>query len=38
MTDINALLRDLIERRGSDLHLKIGRPPLMRLAGNPASR
>ena len=33
MIDINALLRDLIQRRGSDLHLKIGRPPLMRLAG-----
>ena len=33
MIDINALLRDLIHRRGSDLHLKIGRPPLMRLAG-----
>jgi twitching motility protein PilT len=33
MIDINALLHDLIQRRGSDLHLKIGRPPLMRLAG-----
>lgn len=33
MIDLNALLRDLIQRRGSDLHLKIGRPPLMRLAG-----
>jgi twitching motility protein PilT len=33
MIDINVLLRDLIHRRGSDLHLKIGRPPLMRLAG-----
>jgi twitching motility protein PilT len=33
MIDINTLLRDLIHRRGSDLHLKIGRPPLMRLAG-----
>ena len=34
MIDINALMRDLIDRRGSDLHLKIGRPPLMRLAGD----
>ncbi|HTF56085.1 MAG TPA: PilT/PilU family type 4a pilus ATPase, partial [Planctomycetota bacterium] len=33
MTDINVLFRDLINRRGSDLHLKIGRPPLMRLSG-----
>ncbi|HKS16873.1 MAG TPA: type IV pilus twitching motility protein PilT [Planctomycetota bacterium] len=33
MIDINVLLHDLIHRRGSDLHLKIGRPPLMRLAG-----
>jgi len=33
MTDINALFKDLINRRGSDLHLKIGRPPLMRLSG-----
>jgi twitching motility protein PilT len=31
--DINALFRDLIQQRGSDLHLKIGRPPLMRIAG-----
>jgi twitching motility protein PilT len=33
MIDINALLSDLIQRRGSDLHLKIGRPPLIRLSG-----
>jgi twitching motility protein PilT len=33
MIDINALLGDLIQRRGSDLHLKIGRPPLIRLSG-----
>ncbi|HEY3227375.1 MAG TPA: type IV pilus twitching motility protein PilT [Planctomycetota bacterium] len=33
MTDINTLFRDLLDRRGSDLHLKIGRPPLMRLSG-----
>jgi twitching motility protein PilT len=34
MTDIDAVLRDLVARRGSDLHLKIGRPPLMRLASD----
>jgi len=33
MIDINALLRDLVTARGSDLHLKIGRPPLMRIFG-----
>jgi twitching motility protein PilT len=33
MIDINALLTDQINRRGSDLHLKIGRPPLFRIAG-----
>ncbi len=34
MTDIDAVLRDLVARRGSDLHLKIGRPPLMRIASD----
>ncbi len=34
MTDIDAVLRDLVERRGSDLHLKIGRPPLMRISSD----
>jgi twitching motility protein PilT len=33
MIDINALFTELMDLRGSDLHLKIGRPPLMRLAG-----
>ena len=33
MIDINALFNELIKLGGSDLHLKIGRPPLMRLAG-----
>jgi twitching motility protein PilT len=32
MTDIDAVLRELVQRRGSDLHLKVGRPPLMRLS------
>jgi len=30
---IERLLRELIERGGSDLHLKFGRPPLMRIKG-----
>jgi twitching motility protein PilT len=34
MTDIDELLRELVQRRGSDLHLKVGRPPLMRIAGD----
>jgi twitching motility protein PilT len=33
MNAIDALLRELIERGGSDLHLVIGRPPLLRLRG-----
>jgi twitching motility protein PilT len=32
MIDIDAVLRELVARRGSDLHLKVGRPPLMRLS------
>ena len=32
--DLNELLRKLIERNGSDLHLKVGRPPLFRIAGD----
>jgi twitching motility protein PilT len=31
--EIDALLRTLAERSGSDLHLKVGSPPLMRLDG-----
>ena len=34
MTDIDAVLKELVTRRGSDLHLKIGRPPLMRIASD----
>ncbi len=32
MIDIDAVLKELVARRGSDLHLKVGRPPLMRLS------
>ena len=37
--DLNKLLREMIERRSSDLHLKAGSPPMMRVDGNlyPAS-
>ena len=31
--EIEALFHEVIERGGSDLHLKVGRPPLMRLQG-----
>ncbi len=31
--DINQLFREQIERRSSDMHLKVGRPPLFRIAG-----
>ncbi|MEW6410295.1 MAG: type IV pilus twitching motility protein PilT [Nitrospirota bacterium] len=30
---IDELLRTLVERGGSDLHLKVGRPPMMRIKG-----
>jgi twitching motility protein PilT len=33
MRDIESLLRLLAERKGSDLHLKVGSPPLMRIDG-----
>jgi twitching motility protein PilT len=33
MVDIDAILKELVERKGSDLHMKVGRPPLMRLQG-----
>jgi twitching motility protein PilT len=33
MRDIDTLLRTLAERHGSDLHLKVGSPPLMRVDG-----
>lgn len=32
--DIEYLLRELDNKGGSDLHLKVGRPPLMRIAGD----
>jgi twitching motility protein PilT len=32
--DIDAVLRDLVARSGSDLHLKSGRPPLLRISGD----
>jgi twitching motility protein PilT len=33
MRDVDALLNTLAEREGSDLHLKVGSPPLMRFDG-----
>ena len=33
MRDVDTLLRTLAERQGSDLHLKVGSPPLMRVDG-----
>jgi twitching motility protein PilT len=33
MIDMVALFKQQIEKRGSDLHLKIGRPPIFRIAG-----
>jgi twitching motility protein PilT len=32
--NLDELLFALVERRGSDLHLKVGRPPLFRIAGD----
>ncbi len=34
MLEIDKLLAELAEKNGSDLHLKVGRPPIYRLAGN----
>ena len=34
MIDIDGVLRDLVTRRGSDLHLKVSRPPLMRISSD----
>ncbi len=34
MIDIDEVLRRLVELRGSDLHLKVGRPPLMRITSD----
>src|SRR5688500_13101212 len=33
MADLNDFLRVVIDRRGSDLHLKVGRPPVIRIDG-----
>jgi twitching motility protein PilT len=33
MRDVDGLLRTLADRQGSDLHLKVGSPPLMRVDG-----
>jgi twitching motility protein PilT len=33
MRDVDTLLRTLAERQGSDLHLKVGSPPLIRVDG-----
>lgn len=32
--EINDYLKELVERGGSDLHLKVGRPPLIRIKGD----
>ena len=32
---IDDLIKLLIERKGNDLHLKVGRPPVIRVEGNP---
>jgi twitching motility protein PilT len=34
MIDIDAILKELVNRRGSDLHLKVDRPPLMRISSD----
>ncbi len=34
MIDLPALLRTLVENNGSDLHLKVGVPPLVRVDGD----
>jgi twitching motility protein PilT len=34
MIDIDAILKELVARRGSDLHLKVDRPPLMRISSD----
>src|SRR6185295_20422264 len=34
MIDIDAILKELVARRGSDLHLKVNRPPLMRISSD----
>lgn len=34
ISELNRLLRELIEREGSDLHLKVGEPPIYRVHGS----
>ncbi len=34
MIDIDAILKELVGRRGSDLHLKVNRPPMMRISSD----
>ena len=33
MFDIDSALRTLVEREGSDLHIKVGSPPIARMHG-----
>ena len=33
MNEINELLKQLVTAEGSDLHLKVGMPPIMRVDG-----
>ncbi len=37
MFDVEAALRELIAKQGSDLHLKVGNRPLFRVDGNLAA-
>ena len=34
MVEIDVVLKTLVERNGSDLHLKVGRPPMFRVSGD----
>src|SRR5687768_3315437 len=34
MTELNDMLRLVVEKRGSDLHLKAGQPPMIRVDGS----
>ena len=36
--EIDKILRAIVKLKGSDLHLKVGRPPFIRVAGNFRSR
>jgi twitching motility protein PilT len=35
MVTIDDLIKRLLEKNGTDLHLKVGRPPVIRISGNP---